>query len=104
MVQVYCLECRKRIGDRELICPHCSCPIDDTVAAAVGAKVGVRAVESPVQKLKALLLISSTTLGLSILILVSTPGEAGNGLWMVSGAAGLGGLISAGIGLWLKRQ
>jgi hypothetical protein len=103
MGQIYCVECKKKVVDKEAICPHCCCPIDDTTAAAAGAKVGIP-VESPVQRLKGLQLMSFITLCLSILVLLTTPREIGIGFWWVSGAAGLGCLGYASIRLWFKQE
>jgi hypothetical protein len=49
-------------------------------------------------------LMSSITLGVSLLVLSSTPGETGNGMWVALTAAGLAGLIYASVGMWLKRR
>lgn len=104
MTQFYCLECKKKISDRARTCPHCACPIDEsTVAAAIAATNKAQAREAANTKFKSMQLISATTLGLSILVLSSTPHEIGNSMWVALAITGLAGLSYASIGAWCKR-
>lgn len=105
MTQIYCLECKNQISDRARTCPHCACPIDEsTVAAAIEATNKAQARVAANTKFKSMQLISAITLGLSILVLSSTPQEIGNSMWVVLAITGLMGLSYASIGVWCKRH
>lgn len=105
MTQIYCLECKNKVSARARTCPHCACPIDEsTVAAAVAAASKAQARETAHTKFKSMQLISAVSLGLSMLVLSSTPHEIGNGMWLALAITGLAGLSYASIGTWCKRH
>jgi|GEM_PF-1833008 uncharacterized protein YfiM (DUF2279 family) len=105
MTQIFCLECKKQVSERASVCPHCACPIDSSiVAAAAAATAKDQAIKIANEKFKSMQLMSSITLGVSLLVLSSTPGETGNGMWVALSATGLAGLIYASAGMWLKRR
>jgi uncharacterized protein YfiM (DUF2279 family) len=108
MTQIFCLECKKQVSERASVCPHCACPIDSSIVAAAATAAAATAKDQAIkianEKFKSMQLMSSITLGVSLLVLSSTPGETGNGMWVALSAAGSAGLIYASVGIWLKRR